>query len=509
MVDPAATQALQDLKAHLAAIVDIRSSMAVLRWDQETQMPPGGGPTRALQLSTLSRIAHEGFVAAKTQELLTAAEPLLEHLDPGSDEAALLRMTRRDLDRARKLPGEFVAERTRAASESTEIWRKARPANDFLLFRPHLERMVEFARRTAEYLGYAEHPYDALLDVYEPESTARDVAALFDRLRDATLPLVVAIADRGGAANSGILDQEYPRAEQREFALSIITAFGYDTERGRLDTSSHPFSTGISRDDVRITTRYPPRSLGAIFGTFHEAGHAVYSQGTAPALDRTPLADGASNGIHESQSRLWENLVGRSRPFWEYAFPKMQRVFPKQLAGVDADTFYRAVNQVRRSLIRVEADEVTYNLHIMLRFELEQALVAGGLKVRDLPDAWGAKMRAYLGISPPTDADGVMQDIHWSGMGFGYFPSYTIGNVASVQLLDAARGAHPDLSDQIRRGEFRPLLAWLRDHVHAHGRKFFPKDLLLRATGSALTPEPYIRYLWQKFGEIYGLNPRP
>jgi carboxypeptidase Taq len=509
MVDPAAAQALEALKGHLAVIVDIRSSMALLSWDQETQMPPGGGPTRARQLSTLSRIAHERFVATKTQALLDAAEPLLEQLDPGSDETALLRMTRRDLDRARRLPAEFVADRARAASESTEIWRKARPANDFRRFRPHLERMVEFARRTAEYLGYAQHPYDALLDTYEPESTTRDVATLFNRLREVTVPLVEAIADLGDTVNPGILDQEYPQAEQRKFALSIITAFGYDTDRGRLDTSPHPFSTGISRDDVRITTRYPPRSLGAIFGTFHESGHAMYSQGTAPALDRTLLADGASHGVHESQSRLWENLVGRSRSFWEYAFPKMQELFSKQLAGVDANTFYRAVNRVRRSLIRVEADEVTYNLHIMVRFELEQALVAGELKVRDLPDAWGAKMQAYLGITPPTDADGVMQDIHWSGVGFGYFPSYTIGNVVSVQLFDAALRVHPDLPDQIRRGEFGPLLAWLRDHVHAHGRKFFPKDLLLRATGSIMTPEPYIRYLQEKFGEIYGLKPRP
>ncbi|HLW61013.1 MAG TPA: carboxypeptidase M32 [bacterium] len=509
MVDPAAAQALEALKEHLAVIVDIRSSMALLSWDQETQMPPGGGPTRARQLSTLSRIAHERFVAAKTQELLDAAEPLLETLDPGSDEATLLRIARRDLDRARKLPAEFVADRARAASESTEIWRKARPANDFRLFRPHLERMVEFARRTAEYLGYAAHPYDALLDTYEPETTTRDVATLFNRLREVTVPLVEAIADRGDTVNPGILDQEYPQAEQRKFALSIITAFGYDTDRGRLDTSPHPFSTGISRDDVRITTRYPPRLLGAIFGIFHESGHAMYSQGTAPALDRTLLADGASNGIHESQSRLWENLIGRSRTFWEYAFPKMQELFSNQLAGVDANTFYRAVNRVRRSLIRVEADEVTYNLHIMVRFELEQALVAGELNVQDLPDAWEAKMQAYLGITPPTDADGVMQDIHWSGMGFGYFPSYTIGNVVSVQLFDAALRVHPDLPDQIRRGEFRPLLAWLRDHVHAHGRKFFPKDLLRRATGSTMTPEPYIRYLQEKFGEIYGLKPRP
>ena len=506
MPDSGPQRALEDLKARLATIVDVWSSIAVLQWDQETYMPPGGGRTRAVQLATLSRLAHERFTSAATRELLGAAEPLLATLDPNADEAALLRMTRRDFDRARKLPPEFVAERAAAASESTEVWRKARPANDFAAFRPYLTRMVEFARRTADYLGYAEHPYDALLDQYEPESRAREVASLFDRLRGGIVPLVQAVAARADAVDAGFLDQEYEEVPQRAFALAIVEAFGYDTSRGRLDTSAHPFSTGISRDDVRITTRYPRRALGAIFGTFHESGHAMYSQGTAPSLDRTPLADGASNGIHESQSRLWENLVGRSRPFWQYAFPQMRRLFPVQLGEVDAETFYRAVNRVQPSLIRVEADEVTYNLHIILRFELEKALIAGELEAGELPAAWNAKMRTFLGITPPTDTDGVMQDIHWAGVGFGYFPSYTIGNVVSVQFFDAARRAHPDLPAEIRRGRFGTLLGWLREHVHAHGRKFFPQDLLRLATGSALTPEPYLRYLQEKFGEIYGLS---
>src|SRR5437588_802549 len=411
---------LTRLRDHLATIGDLHSAAALLRWDQETYMPPGGAGIRARQLATLSRLAHERFTSPLTGSLLEETEPLLRRLDSDSDDAALLRVTRRDFDRARKLPAEFVEERARAASESIDAWRTARPGNDFSAFRPHLQRMVEFARRTADYLGYTQHPYDALIDLYEPETTTRDVAALF--------------------------------------------------------------------------------------GAFHEAGHALYSQGSAPSLARTPLDDGASNGIHESQSRLWENLVGRSRPFWQYAFPGLRQRFPAKLGSADAELFYRAVNRVRPSLIRVEADEVTYNLHIILRFELEQALTAGDLDVTDLPEAWNAKMAEFLGVTPPDDADGLMQDIHWSGGMIGYFPSYTIGNVASVQFFEAAQRAHPGLAEDIRLGRFSTLLGWLRDHVHAHGRKFLPRDLLLRATGDPLTPEPYLRYLREKFGEIYGLG---
>lgn len=502
-----APDALRNLRAHLATTVDLESAGDVLRWDQETYMPPGGAEGRAEVLATLSHLAHERFVSSTTRGLLEAAEPLRAQVPADSDDAALIRVTRRDFDHAQKLPAEFVAERARAASRSIQVWREARPRNDFAAFRPHLERMVEFARRTADYLGYTEHPYDALLDRYEPEITSREVAALFARLREGTVPLLRAIVARPAAIQAGLLRQEYPEDPLRRVALTIIAAFGYDLNRGRMDTSAHPFSTEFNRNDVRITTRFGPRSLGALFGAFHEAGHAMYSQGSAPSLDRTPLAGGASNGIHESQSRLWENLVGRSREFWRYAFPAMQRQFPAQLGAADVEAFYRAVNRVEPSLIRVEADEVTYNLHIILRFELEQGLVAGEIAPRDLPEIWNAKMTEYLGVVPPGDGDGVMQDIHWSGGMIGYFPSYTIGNVASVQLFEAARRAHPDLVDRIGRGEFAVLLGWLREHIHAHGRKFFPRDLLQRATGSPLTPDPYLRYLRTKFGELYGIEP--
>lgn len=499
-------EAVERLKAHLAIIEDLRAAAAILRWDQETHMPPGGAAGRAEQLATLSRLAHNMFTSSQTRDLLASAEAILDALDPDSDEAALVRMTRRDYDRLSKLPADFVAERARAASLSIQVWREARRKNDFPAFQPALQQMVNYARRAADYLGYDEHPYDALLDLYEPAMRSREVDALFARLREVTLPLVRAIVQRGQVVDDASLRMEYEETHQRAFALKVAEAFGYDLTRGRLDESPHPFATSFNIDDVRITTRYQRRYLpSAIFGVLHEAGHAMYEQGISRSLARTPIADGASLGLHESQSRLWENLVGRSRPFWRHFFPMLQQQFPDQLHDVDVETFYRAVNQVRPSLIRVEADEVTYNLHIMLRFDLEKLLLEGRLGAKELPDAWNDKMNGYVGITPPSDADGVMQDIHWSGGSIGYFPTYTLGNIISVQLFEAARKAHPGLLDEIAQGQFGTLLGWLRAHVHRHGRKFLPRELLQRATGSDLTPEPYLRYLREKFGEIYGI----
>lgn len=500
------SEAVARLRAHLAPILDLGAAASVLSWDQQTHMPPGGGRARAEQLSTLRRLTHEMFTAPQTRALLEAAEAEAGSFDPDSDEAALVRMTRRDYDRSTKLPSDFVAERTRAAATSVEVWRKARPANDFALFRPHLEQMVDFARRTADYIGFEEHPYDALLDGFEPKMTSREVTALFATLRERTVPLVRAIAERGDVVDASFLKRKTDEATQEAFGREVAEQFGYDFSRGGLTRAPHPFATGFSRDDVRITTRFDPHNLTSAFlAILHEAGHAMYAQGVSPTLERTNLAGGAGLGVHESQSRMWENLVGRSRPFWTRYFPRLREFFPEQLADIDAETFYRAVNRVTPSLIRVEADEVTYNLHIILRYELELALLEGALEAKDLPDAWNGRMQKFLGIIPPTDADGVMQDIHWSTGSIGYFPTYTVGNVMSAQLFDAARRAHPSVMEQIGRGEFGTLLGWLRENVHVHGRKFFPQDLLERATGSRLTPEPYVQYLWQKFGEIYGV----
>jgi len=499
-------ESVRSLRNHLAGISDLRSAAAVLQWDQETYMPPDGAAGRAMDLATLSRLAHESFISAQTARLLEAAERIAGTLDPESDDAALVRMARRDYDRQTKLPTDFVAERVREASLSTEVWKDARKRNDFAAFRPSLEKMVEFARRTADYLGYTEHIYDALLDLYEPDMKAREVDAVFARLREVTVPFVRAIVTRGRAVDNAVLHGDFPEDGQGAFGLAVAQAFGYDLTRGRLDVSAHPFASGFNTGDVRITTRYKRRDLSeAVFGIFHEAGHAMYEQGVAPELNRTLLARGASLGLHESQSRMWENIVGRSRAFWEHYLPLLKERFPEQLRGVDVETLYRAVNRVEPSLIRTSADEVTYNLHIMLRFDLEKSLLTGAVKVADLPAAWQAKMEEYLGVTPPTDADGVMQDIHWSGGSLGYFPTYALGNVISVQLYEAACRTHPTIPEEIGRGRFSTLLGWLRHNVHRHGRKFLPREILQRATGTALTPEPYLRYLQGKFGEIYGV----
>ncbi len=506
MTDPQVTDAINALKAHIATITDLRAAAAVLRWDQETYMPPRGSAGRAEQLGTLTRLAHDLFVSSKTKDLLTAAEKVLDRLDPDSDAAALIRMTRRDYDRFSRMPAEFVAARARAASLSTLIWREARPRNDFAAFRPALQQMFDFARREADYVGFQDHPYDALLDHYEPGMTSREVDRLFTRLREVTVPLVRAIVERGRPVDDAFLNGDFDPAQQRAFGLKVAEAFGYDFSRGRLDVSAHPFATSFNPDDVRITTRYQESYLpSAIFGIFHETGHALYEQGIPPSLARSCIGRGASLGLHESQSRLWENLVGRSRPFWQHYYLVLQDHFP-QLRRVDLETFYRAVNRVRPSLIRVEADEVTYNLHIMLRYELEKRVLEGSLTVGDLPDAWNERMQAYLGMTPPNDADGVMQDTHWSSGSIGYFPTYSLGNIVSVQLLEAARRTHPTLLDDIGRGRFATLLDWLREHVHRHGRKFLPKEIIARATGGDLSPEPYLTYLQEKVREIYGVT---
>ncbi len=506
MPDGSLPEAVNALRAHLATVADLRATAAILRWDQETYMPPRSAAGRAEQLGTLTRLAHDLFVSSRTRDLLTAAEAVLNQLDPDSDEAALIRMTRRDYDRLSRLPAEFVAARARAASLSTQIWRDARRRNDFPAFRPALAEMVDFARREADYIGFQDHPYDALLDHYEPGMTSKDVDRLFSRLREVIVPFVRAIAERGPVVEARFLSAEYDPAQQRAFGLKVAEAFGYDFSRGRLDESVHPFETSFHPDDVRITTRYQQNYLpSAVFAIFHETGHALYEQGIPPTLARTCIGRGASMGLHESQSRLWENLVGRSRPFWQHYYPILQDHFPN-LQQVELEAFYRAVNRVEPSLIRVEADEITYNLHIMLRYELEKQLLEGALAVENLPDAWHERMQAYLGLTPPTDADGVMQDTHWSSGSIGYFPTYTLGNVVSVQLFDAARRAHPTMLEDIGRGSFATLLGWLRERVHRHGRKFLPREIIRRATGAELTPEPYLRYLQQKFSEVYGVT---
>jgi carboxypeptidase Taq len=497
---------LQQLYARLAEISDLNRVSALAGWDQQTYMPPGGSAARAEQSATLQKIVHEMFIADETGRLLDAAAGEVRGLDPDSDDARLVSVTRRDYEKSRRVPAELVAEIARVTGQAVDVWAEARTASAWKPFSPYLARIFDLQRQLADALGYGDRMYDALLDKFEPDMKTAQVQAVFDAIKPEVISLVKAIGAKGNAVGDEVLHREYDEQKQWDFGLEVIKRYGLDFKRGRQDRSVHPFTTSFSIDDVRITTRVDRQFLSpALFGTLHETGHALYEQGFSHTLERTPLADGASLGMHESQSRMWENLVGRSRPFWNFFFPVLKGYFPEQLADQTAESFYRAANKVSPSLIRVEADEVTYGLHIMLRFEMENDLLEGRLKPDDVPEAWNARMQEALGIRPPDTAQGALQDIHWSSGLIGYFPTYQLGNLISLQLWDKINADIPDLAAQFEHGEFGALLGWLRANLHQHGRKFTSTDLLLRITGSGLNPAPYLKYLKAKYGEIYDL----
>lgn len=497
---------VQALTARLADVLNLNYASALLGWDQQTYMPSGGANARAEQLATLSKLAHELFVAGETGRLIEDAEAAVKDLDADSDDAALVRVIRHDFDIQTKLPTSLVTDLARTTTLAHEVWAKARAENDFASFAPTLEKIYDLMRQKAEALGYKERPYDALLDEYEPGMKTGDVETLFAGLREDLVPFVAAIFERLDRVDASTLHRQYDVDRQAEFGLAVIKQLGYDMTRGRQDKAVHPFTTGFSINDVRITTRYYPDYLPtALFGSIHETGHALYEQGCAQKYEGTALAGGVSLGVHESQSRLWENIVGRSRGFWTYYYPMLQATFPQQLGGVSAGEFYRMVNAVSRSLIRVEADEVTYNLHIMLRFELENDLLEGKLAVKDAPAAWNAKMEQYMGIVPPTDTQGILQDVHWSSGLVGYFPTYSLGNFLSVQYWDQAVQDVPAIPAQIEQGNFEPLLTWLRENIHQYGRKYWPQELTRRVTGEQIQTRSFVRYLKNKYTAIYDL----
>lgn len=497
---------LQALKERLAVVDDLQRAAGVLSWDQQTYMPPRGAAARAEQLATLQKLAHEHFIAAENGALLNELAEVTAHLPYDSDEASLVRVTKRDYERATRVPPKLVEEITRAASLAFEAWQRAKAEANFKLFQPYLEKNVELRIELAHCLGYQDRIYDALLDQYEPQMTTAQVEAIFAPLKQDLVALVQAIACRAGAVDDTVLHREYDVHKQWEFGVQVAKSLGLDFERSRQDKAPHPFTISFARNDVRITTRLNPQFLpSALFGTIHETGHALYELGYRPELERTTLAGGASLGVHESQSRLWENIVGRSRGFWQFWFPRLRAVFPEQLADQTVESFYRAVNKVSPSFIRVEADEVTYGLHIMLRVELENALVERRLAVADVPDAWNAKMNEYLGLVPPNDAQGCLQDVHWAYGDLGYFSTYLLGSMFAAQLYAQAVRDVPTIPAHIARGEFSDLLAWLREKVHAHGRKFTLDELARRVTGESLHSRSYVTYLKTKFGEIYGV----
>lgn len=493
------------LNEKLKDVTNLHNASAVLGWDQQTYMPSGGAAARAEQLASLDRLAHDLFTTDEIGELLTDLEQA--GFDYDSDEASLLRVVRREYDKARKLPPKLVEEMSRTFSLGQQIWTKARQAKDFSQFRDTLAKIVDLNIQVAEAYGYQDNIYDPLLDQFEPGMKTTDVAAVFDELKAELVPLVQAISENQDAVDDSLLKQPFDEADQWDFGLLPLKAIGFDLERGRQDKSVHPFTTSFSVNDVRITTRVEKDTFpSSLFSTLHEGGHALYEQNSDPALDGTMLAGGTSLGVHESQSRLWENILGRSREFWQFYFPQLQEFFPAQLERANLDDFYRAINKAEPSFIRVEADEVTYNLHIFLRFELEQELLNNRLSVADLPAAWNAKMEAYLNLTPPNDALGVLQDIHWSGGMMGYFPTYTLGNVLSLQFYSQTLKDIPTLPEQFAQGQFGALLDWFRQNIHRHGRKYTANELIRRVTGAdGIKAGPYLAYIKSKFGEIYGI----
>ncbi len=495
---------LQELLIRLIEINDLGSAAALLNWDQSTYMPPGGATARGRQLATLARLSHVKFTDPAVGKLLDTLQPYQESLPYDSDDASLIRVTRREYERAIRVPPAFVAEFYGHLAASYEAWAKARPANDLHAVLPYLEKTLDLSRQMANFFPGYEHIADPLIDYADYGVKTSTLRALFAELREQLVPIVQAITSQP-ATDDACLHATFSEPQQLAFGLDIVKRFGYDLGRGRLDKTPHPFTVKFSIGDVRITTRVKENDLSeSLFSILHEAGHGMYEQGIRMELEGTPLASGTSAGVHESQSRLWENLVGRSRGFWKFFYLKLQTVFPDQLGSVSLDTFYRAINKVSRSLIRTDADEVTYNLHVIIRFGLELDLLEGNVAVRDLAQVWRERYTTDLGITPPDDRDGVLQDVHWySGPIGGAFQGYTLGNILNAQFYEAALRAHPEIPADIERGEFGKLHGWLKENLYQHGSKFTASELVERVTGGPMRIEPYIHYLRAKYGELY------
>lgn len=497
-------QAYDELFAISKEIATLHSIGSIIAWDRETYMPSKGAALRAEQSAYISGRSHRLLIDPRFGELLAEAETGAFDQDIASAAAVNLREWRRDYDRAVKVPASLVEEISRTSVLAQSAWSEARRKSEFAIFQPLLSKQIDLARQVAGHIGYTATPYDALLDEYEPGMTTAEVTRLFSALRDGLVPLVHAILGSSRRPDTAILHRVFPLDRQKLFGEAAAAAFGFDLQGGRLDTVTHPFCIGIGPGDVRITTRYTLDFFNeSFFGVLHETGHGLYEQNLPAEAFGGPLGDACSMGMHESQSRLWENFVGRSRPYWRYFFPRAQQSYPAALSDVSADDFYFAVNAVSPSYIRVEADEVTYNLHIMLRFEIEQAIIGGDLPVADIPGVWNETFERYLGIPVADDAQGCLQDVHWSFGGFGYFPTYALGNLYAAQIFAAAQAAHPDLEAQIASGNFLPLLDWLKTHIYQHGRRYRSPELLRRVTGQSPSHEALLAYLKTKFGQLY------
>lgn len=494
---------LNKFKEMIGEVFDLNRAASVLSWDQQVNMPPGGAEARGQQLATLGKIAQEKFTSDEMGSLLEELKK--EYTDPETDEGAMVRVAARDFEKAKRVPPEFVAEQAMVSTKAVEAWVEAKGKSDFSIFRPHLEKNLELIKKYVSFFPPADHPYDVLLDDYEPGLPTAEVREIFGNLRPKQVALIKAIGE-AKQVKSDFLKKSFNEKKVWDFGETVIRKFGYDFRRGRQDKAPHPFETTFSVDDVRITNRFEKNSpLATLFSAMHECGHALYELGGNPAYERTPLASGTSLAVHESQSRMWENLVGRSLPFWEHFYPELKKAFPSQLNGVNVKAFYKAINKVEPSLIRVNADEATYNLHIMLRLEIEIGMVEGSIAVKDLPEIWNARMHDYLGVTPPSDAQGVLQDIHWSYGSIGYFSTYALGNIISAQLWERINKEIRNLEEQIRKGQFAELREWLRKNIHQYGHKYDPRELVRKVTGNDIDSAAYVRYLTEKYGEIYGL----
>ncbi len=494
---------LEQLKGLLNEISDINHVIAVLGWDQQTYMPEAGALERGCQIETLTRIAHLKSISDDLSGLIEDLLPQVSGMDRDSDEACLILKAHRNLVKQKKVPTAWVSEFARVTTVAQSVWEKARATSDFKLYQPHLEKIVAMRREYAEFFAPYDHIYDPQLDDYEPGMKTADILSIFNVLRPRLVNLIQEITHHP-QVDDAFMHQSFDEQKQWDFGVDVLNHMGFDWKRGRQDRTAHPFTTTFALDDVRITTRFMDNYLpSALFSSVHEGGHALYELGFSRKLGRTPLADGASMAVHESQSRMWENLVARSLPFWKFFYPRLQRIYPAQLGNVNLMSFYRGINRVEPSFIRVESDEATYSLHIMLRLELEIAMLKGDVAVKDIPDAWNERMQSYLGLTPPDDAHGVLQDIHWAFGGIGYFPTYALGNVISAQVWQKINADIPDLDEQMEKGKFSVLLTWLRENIHRHGAKYEPQDLVQRITGSKIVPEPYLNYLESKYRQVY------
>ena len=492
------------LSKKMNLISDLGAATAVLGWDQETYMPDGAVAGRAEQMATLSSFIHDHITNADSASIVEDVKQELPSLT--NCEQLVATTFIRDHDRALKLPSDLVQDQARTASMAQDAWKRARQASDFSIFQPLLEKTVELKRREAEIIGKAEHLYDNLLDSFEPGLTVATVTPVFDRLRIGTTALLREIEPNQVNVSDAVLYRTYDGDQQLLFASDIIRDLGFDFHTGRVDISAHPFCTSFGSTDVRLTTRIRPNDLrSCLFGLIHEAGHGMYEQGISPELARTFSGQGASMGIHESQSLFWENIIARSEEFWHWAFPRLRSVFPDQLKDQDVRSFYKSINKIQPSMNRVESDELTYNLHIILRFEIERDLIAGTIEVKDIPRVWNEKMEAALGITPANDAEGCLQDVHWSFGGIGYFPSYTLGKLYAAMEWNAMQKEMPNVREHVSNGNFAPILAWLRTNIHAYGRTEQPHEIIQRVAGRPLTEVDFLSNVGAKAHNVYGI----